>query len=92
VAVTAATMPPDQAGDDSGEEPRDWLFTFGAEIPALEHRYVRIHGTFMEARLKMHALYSFRWSAQYASEDDAGVERYHLTELVLPPRLQEQPR
>lgn len=69
-------------GDD--EQPRDWFFTFGIEDPALEHRFVRINGTYMEARLKMIAAFSQRWCAQYDSAENAGVARYGLTELVLP--------
>lgn len=77
---------------EAAEEPRDYFFTFGAEIPALEHRFVKIHGTFMEARLRMLSIYSHRWCSQYASAEDAGVERYHLTELELPENLLEQTR
>jgi hypothetical protein len=69
---------------DEDEQPRDYYFTFGAEIPALEHCFVRIHGTYMQARLKMIAAHGQLWCSQYESAEDAGVERYHLTELVLP--------
>lgn len=66
----------------------DWFFTFGAEhkllgIP-LGRRYVRIHGTFMGARLRMIELFDQKWCSQYESEEDAGVEQYGLTELHVP--------
>jgi hypothetical protein len=70
---------------ETTEEPRGWVFTFGAEIPALEHRYVTIYGTWLDARQRMLSLYGRRWCAQYESAEDAGVDRYHLTELILPP-------
>jgi hypothetical protein len=76
------------------EPARDWLFTFGSGHTLLgeplDRRYVRIHGTFLEARTRMLALFGRAFCSQYESEAEAGVEQYHLTELVLP--LQEAAR
>jgi hypothetical protein len=73
---------------EEAEQPQDWLFTFGAEHyldgTPLRSRYVRFHGTYMEARLKMIAALGRAWCAQYPTEEAAGVERYGLTELILP--------
>lgn len=79
-----------QAADELGdaEEPRDYVFTFGAEhtygIKPMRDRYVRFHGTYMEARLKMIAVFGVRWCAQYDSEEDAQVERFQLIEFIPP--------
>jgi hypothetical protein len=67
------------------DEPRDWIFTFGGDHTALEgvplrDRFVRFHGTFMDARLQMLGCFGQRWCAQYESEEAAGVTQYGLTE------------
>ena len=75
------------AAQDSGPA-RDWFFTFGnghaLDGVPLHNHYVRVHGTFLEARTQMLALFGRRWCSQYESEDEVGVGQYHLTELVLP--------
>lgn len=77
------------AAEDAGPA-RDWLFTFGSghtfQGEPLHERFVRVHGTFLEARTQMLALFGRRWCSQYESEEEAGVSQYHLTELVLPVR------
>ena len=88
--MSTETTPSETA--EGTEQPQSWFFTFGAEIPALEHKYVVIHGTWLEARQKMHALFKHRWCSQYDSAEDAGVDKYHLTELELPANLLEHTR
>lgn len=63
---------------------RDWIFTFGFDHFAedgttLRNRFVRIHGTYDEARAEMFRLFGRKWAFQYASEDEAGVVKYGLT-------------
>lgn len=55
------------AGQDRVESPGWWVFTFGM---GHEHRghYVRIHGTFSEARAEMVRRFGSEWAFQY-SED-----------------------
>jgi hypothetical protein len=54
-----------------------------AEGFRLDDRYVRIVGTYDSARAQMMRWFGQVWSMQYASPDDAGVDDYKLTELVL---------
>lgn len=69
-------------------EVRDWIFTFGfghvatGEVP-LRNRFVRIRGTFEEARTEMVRRFGRTWAFQYPSEDEAGVSTYGLTEYVI---------
>ena len=69
------------------DELRDWIFTFGfghelAGEP-LRNRFVRIWGSHAEARAKMVRRFGQKWAFQYASEDEAGVDRYNLREISL---------
>jgi hypothetical protein len=72
------------------EVPQDYYFTFGSghalDGVLLLGRYVRIHGTYMGARMKMIAAFGNAWAFQYDSADatGAGVEKYGLRELPLP--------
>lgn len=73
---------------DPNEE-REWIFTFGyghahpVTGEPLHDRFVRRRGTFMSARLEMLSLFGQKWSMQYRTEEDAGVERFHLRELEI---------
>lgn len=59
--------------DLSVEQEEDWIFTFGCGM-AYEGHYVKIHGTFMSARLKMIERYGRMWAFQYSqAEWDAWV-------------------
>ena len=66
---------------------QDWFFTFGSDhrlngMP-LSRRFVRIHGTSNEARALMVEHFGKGWAFQYASAEEAGVQRHDLTELRL---------
>ena len=66
---------------------QDWIFTFGVghESPGhgrLGHRFVRIHGTWNEARREMVRRHGQTWAFQYPSEEAAGVKKWQLIELV----------
>lgn len=69
------------------EEVREWIFTFGygqhhpLTGAPLDGHFVRISGTFSEARAAMVARFGTQWSFQRLSEEDAGVKRFGLTEL-----------
>lgn len=59
---------------------RDWYFTFGcAHFHANE--YVVVHGTFEEARDQMIEWFGTHWSMQYGSAEEAGIDKWKLTEL-----------
>jgi hypothetical protein len=62
------------------EEAQDWIFTFGCG-QAYAGRYCVIHGTFDAAREEMFNRFGSRWSMQYRTKEDAGVETYNLKEL-----------
>lgn len=71
----------------TADEIRDWIFTFGfghelAGEP-LRNRFVRIRGTFAEARVEMVRRFGQKWAFQYANEEEAGVERFNLREISL---------
>jgi hypothetical protein len=72
-------------------EPQDWFFTFGSghtwHGEPVGDFFVRINGTAMAARRRMVAVFGDRWSHQYTSEEAAGVQRFGLTELVVPAGL-----
>lgn len=62
-------------------EAEDWFFTFCGNH---EHRngYVKIHGTYYEARKEMVRRYGQEWAFQYDAKAFEGQpERYGLTEL-----------
>ena len=62
------------------EPSREWIFTFGCGQPNA-NCFVRITGTYISARAEMMLRYGSRWSMQYASEEEAGVQRFDLREL-----------
>ena len=64
----------------SFEAPQDWYFTFGVGHEQ-SGCYVKIHGTWAEARDEMFKRYGARWSMQYDSALAAGVERWNLKEV-----------
>ena len=62
------------------ESAREWIFTFGCGQPNAGC-FVRITGTYVSAREEMFRRYERRWSMQYASEQEAGVQEFNLREL-----------
>jgi hypothetical protein len=72
---------------DPTDAVRDWIFTFGfghvhpESGESLRNRFVRIRGTFSEARDEMVRRFGKKWAFQYKSEQDAGVGTYALTEV-----------
>lgn len=66
---------------------REWVFTFGADHvdpetgESLRNTFVRIPGTFDEARATMVLRFGWKWAFQYSSETHAGVAKYGLREL-----------
>ena len=54
------------------------IFTFGFG-QGHDNGYVIIHAdTWQEARKKMVKEYGLNWGFQYVSEEEAGVDKYHL--------------
>jgi hypothetical protein len=70
------------------QQPREYVFTFGQRdylgSVHLRHRFVKISGTHMGARLRMFELFGLGWCGQHDSEAAAGVGEYQLTEIALP--------
>lgn len=54
--------------DKYTEEKKTWIFTFGSGQP-YEGKFVRIHGTYGEARDKMFSLFGDTWAFQYSEEE-----------------------
>jgi len=78
------------ADELAGDEPREWIFTFGgghvhpATGESLSRRFVRLAGTKRAARERMVALFGIKWSHQYDAgdpDDPAGVRQFELVEL-----------
>lgn len=71
--------------DEVKHTERDWFFTFGSghtyHGEPLGRRFVRFHGTGLDARAKMIAAFGLAWSHQYATAEEAGVEKFGLVEL-----------
>ena len=65
----------------------EWIFTFGFGHvhphtgERLANTFIRVSGEDEEAREKMYARFGRKWAFQYATEEQAGVEKYHLREL-----------
>jgi len=59
-------------------EIKDYYFTFG-----FNHKYpkgyVKIRGTFIDARIKMATLFGQKWAFQY--EDDKVIKKFNLKEV-----------
>lgn len=65
------------------EEPKqDWIFTFGCGT-AHRQKFVKIYGTFKEARDVMYAKFGTKWAFQYPSMEAAGVKEYNLVEMPI---------
>jgi hypothetical protein len=75
--------------DEDPSEVREWIFTFGGGHvhprtgEPLRMRFVRVAGTFFEARRKMASVFGMKWSHHYRSEEEAGVNMFKLTELAV---------
>ena len=71
-----------------------WVFTFGgAHVhpttgESLKNCFVEIEGDFSEARDVMVRHFGLKWSMQYPSRDAAGVDKYGLDRIDLPPALE----
>jgi hypothetical protein len=62
------------------EPEQDWFFTFGSG-QAYPNGYVKIRGTYASARKVMFDRFGPKWSMQYGSAEEAGVERWNLKEI-----------
>jgi len=61
---------------------KKWWFTFGVDHPQYGKCYTTFEGTYSEAREKMFERFGGKWCFQYESAEDAGVEEWHLKEVV----------
>lgn len=60
---------------------QDWFFTFGSDH-AHPYGFVRIHGTYTEAREKMMDRFGTRWSFQYSSPEDFQARKWGMKEVA----------
>ncbi len=59
-----------------------WYFTFCQHDTENKRKYVKIKGTYGEAREKMSIMFGLAWAFQYSEEQFAGqVEAYGLTHV-----------
>ena len=57
------------------EDKKNWIFTFGVGQP-YEGHYVKIYGTFAQARDEMFRRFGREWAFQYSEEEwQAWLER-----------------
>jgi hypothetical protein len=58
-----------------------WTFTFGMGHPLFAGMYIDIFGTYTSARETMFEVFRNKWSRQYGSHEEAGVEEFELQEI-----------
>lgn len=59
-----------------------YWFTFGYGQEYGPWGYAKFFGTYSSARQQMHDHFGDKWSFQYGSAEDAGVEQYNLKEVT----------
>ena len=59
-----------------------WYFTFMDRQTLLRDKYVKIFGTYDEARQIMVDNFESKWGFQYETAEKAGVDIYGLKELI----------
>lgn len=69
----------------------EWIFTFGfghvdpVTNAPLSGKFVRVPGDYNSARKRLEQSFHLSgWARQYASEEEAGVAEFKLTEIPLP--------
>jgi hypothetical protein len=62
---------------------KEWVFTFGCGHPIFRGCYIKVFGTYQDARSSVVETFGTNWAFQYKSEEEAGVEKYHLKEIVI---------
>jgi len=62
----------------------NWYFTFGIGQGSLAKRYVKIPGTYSEARDRMVEMFGTKFAFQYSeSKKKDAIDHYNLKELVI---------
>jgi hypothetical protein len=65
------------------EIPSDWVFTFGLGTP-YKDKYVVVHGTFNEARIKLMDKVGVHFAFQYSMEEFIPqISKYDLKEISI---------
>ena len=65
------------------EQKQNWYFTFGYGMENKD-KYVKIYGTFSEARKTMFEHFDSKWSFQYPEKDyEKAIAQWNYKELVL---------
>jgi hypothetical protein len=62
------------------EEKRHWYFTFGG-CHFHHNGYVKIYGTYGDAREQMVEWFGTHWAFQYKSAEEAGVDEFNLRQV-----------
>jgi hypothetical protein len=61
-----------------------YYFTFMQKQPLLKHCYVKINGTYNEAREKLYSIIKDKWGFQYPEADFLPqIDKWHLKEVSL---------
>lgn len=63
------------------DKEKDWIFTFGCGQEHAGH-YVKIHGTYSEARAEMFRRYGDQWCWQYDADEYFSKEGPKEKELI----------
>jgi hypothetical protein len=61
----------------------EWIFTFGMGHPIFAGCYIKVFGTYSDARSAVVETFGTKWAFQYDSEEKAGVDEFHLKEIVI---------
>lgn len=62
------------------ENKHNWYFTFG-HGQKYQNCYCVIHGTYESAKNEMIRKFGYKWCGQYASAQEAGIEKYGLVKV-----------
>jgi len=65
---------------DRNRERQLWYFTFGFGQHH-QNKYTVFYGTYNEARENMFHKHGQKWAFQYRCKEDAGVDKWGLTEI-----------
>jgi hypothetical protein len=62
----------------------NWYFTFMFKQPKLKNRYVKVPGSYSDARSTLYDIIGEKFAFQYCEEDFLPlIDYYHLTEISL---------
>lgn len=65
---------------DNCQECQEWLFTFG-HGHKYPNKFIRLFGSYSEARELMFVLYNDKWAFQYPASKEEELAKYGITEV-----------